>query len=371
MAKIMIIAGFDQSLVLFRRELIESWLNNGHEVVAAAPGTAVQGVLKEMGAGYYELPLERTGLNPLKDLKLFFVLLQLLKREKPDCLFLYTVKPVIYGSLAAYFRPGVKVYAMITGLGYVFTDGAEVGRVLKGLVSFLYKTALRRCSRVFFQNPDDIAVFKQLGLVQPEKIVRVCGSGVNLEYFKETPVKEGPVTFLLIARLLKEKGIYEYVEAAGKVKTDYPQTVFKMIGWDLGSSPSSIGREGLEEWRNEGFVEILGETKDVRPFIEDCSVYVLPSYREGTPRTVLEAMAMGRAVITSDAPGCRETVEDGVNGFLVPVQDADALAEAMIRFIEEPGLVKDMGRESRRLAEEKYDVHKVNAEINRTMGIMA
>ena len=371
MARIMIIAGFDQSLVLFRRELIESWLNSGHKVVAAAPGTAVEGVLKEMGAGYYELPLERTGLNPLKDLKLFFKLLQLLKQEKPDCLFLYTIKPVIYGSLAAYSRPGVKVYAKITGLGYIFTEGAEVSRMLKGLVSFLYRAALRRCRKVFFQNPDDIQEFKERGLVRVDKIVRVYGSGVNLEYFREVPVKEGPVSFLLIARLLKEKGIYEYVEAAREVKAKYPQAIFKLIGWDLGSSPSAIGQEELEKWRKEGIVEILGETEDVRPFIADCSVYVLPSYREGTPRTVLEAMATGRAIITTDTPGCRETVIEGVNGLLVPVQDAEGLASAMEKFIAQPELVGKMGRESRRLAEENFDVHRVNAEINRAMGIMA
>ena len=368
-SKIMIIAGFDQSLILFRRELIESWLNAGHAVVAAAPGRTVKGVLEEMGVGYHELPLERTGLNPLKDIKLFFKLLQIFRREKPDRLFLYTIKPVIYGSLATFFMPRLRIYSMITGLGYVFIEGSEGGRFLKQLVVFLYKTALKRNSRVFFQNPDDIAEFEQLGIVQPGKVVRVYGSGINLERFKQAPCRERPVTFLLIGRLLREKGIFEYVEAAKKVKVRYPDAVFKMIGWDLGSSPSALRRDELQKWREEGIVEILDETDDVRPFLEACSVYVLPSYREGTPRTVLEAMAVGRPVITSDAPGCLETVKEGVNGFLVPVRDIDALAETMEKFIEEPTLIRQMGRESRKLAEDKFDVHKVNEVINRVMGL--
>ena len=370
MGKVMIIAGFDQSLVLFRRELIESWLQAGSEVVAAAPGLSVEKELEQMGASYREIPLERTGLNPLKDLRLLLYLVGLIRRERPQALFLYTIKPVIYGSLAAALGwRRARVFAMITGLGYAFIEGAGSG-LLKRLVIFLYRLALGNCEKVFFQNPDDLALFKELKIVKPEKAVRVNGSGVNTAYFEFKPLPSGNTVFLIIARLLKEKGIIEFVEAARQVKELYPEAVFSLIGWDLGSSPSALGRDDLDRWQNEGLIEVYGETEDVRPYLADAHVYVLPSYREGTPRTVLEAMATGRAVITTDVPGCRETVVDGLNGLLVPVRDSKALAKAMERFIAEPGLAEKMGRESRKLAEEKFDVHQVNAKINRVMGIM-
>jgi glycosyltransferase involved in cell wall biosynthesis len=200
--------------------------------------------------------------------------------------------------------------------------------------------------------------------------VMVNGSGVNLDYYSFKPPLTGVLVFLMIARLLKEKGISEYIEAAGIVKRKYPEARFKLIGWDLGDNHSSFTKKEQENWKTEGFVEIRGPLEDVRPFLEETSVYVLPSYREGTPRTVLEAMATGRAVITTDAPGCRETVVEGTNGFLVPVRDGKSLAVAMERFIKEPDLVERMGRESRRIAEEKYDVHKVNAVINRAMDLI-
>ncbi len=371
--KVMIIAGFDRSLILFRRELIESWLQAGYEVTAAASGSEVRGPLKEMGVSYCELPLERTGLNPFKDLRLFFYLISLLRREQPDLLFLYTIKPVIYGSLAAGFglREG-QIISMITGLGYAFIDRGG-GGVLRRLVIILYRLALRKNKKVFFQNPDDRAVFTELKVVDPDKIVMVNGSGVNLSYFRyvhpEKLVDGEGRRFLLIARLLREKGIIEYVEAARQLKQLYPETAFKLIGWDLGTSPSAIEQDMVEGWRREGVVEVDGEKDDVRPDLAEAHVYVLPSYREGTPRTVLEAMATGRAIITTDVPGCRETVEEGVNGFMVPVRDSDALAAAMERFITEPALAEQMGRESRKIAEEKFDVHKVNAVINREMGL--
>ena len=369
MKKILIVAGLDLSLINFRRELIESWLEVGCNVVAAAPGRRVEKVLEGINVSYYELPLERTGLNPFKDIALLLTLVKLLKKVQPDYLFLYTVKPVIYGSLAAYWRRSCRVFSMITGLGYAFSGVAEKS-LLRKLIINLYRIALKRNEKVFFQNPDDSDTFEKFGIAKPEQIVRINGSGVNVDYFRPVPLPEGAVNYLLIARLLKEKGIVEYMEAARNVKRKYPQVRFAMIGWAFDDNPSAIGQKQVEEWRKEGMVEIFDETDDVRPFIAEAGVYVLPSYREGTPRTVLEAMAMGRPVITSDAPGCRETVVEGVNGFLVPVKNSVALAEAMERFILEPDLMHKMGAESRKIAEEKYDVHKVNEVINRAMGLL-
>lgn len=370
MAKIMIIAGLGRSLVLFRGDLIKEWQNLGHEVVAAAPGEEVKGDLEQWGVRYEPVPLKRAGLNPIKDIFLVLFLIRLLRREKPDYLFLYTIKPVIYGSLAARFLPACRVYSMVTGLGYAFTASQGRTGALKKMVTLLYRVALTGNRRVFFQNSDDAGEFVKSGILAENKVALVNGSGVNLDYYYRDSLPEGPVTFLLIARLLKEKGIVEYVEAARMVKEKYPQAVFKMIGWPLPGDPAAIEPELVEKWKKEGIVEILGETDDVRPYIAGASVYVLPSYREGTPRTVLEAMAMGRPVITTDAPGCRETVTEGVNGFLVPVKDAGALAEVMEKFILEPELVLSMGRAGRRIAEDKYDVRKVNRVINETMGLL-
>ena len=369
MARIVIIAGLASSLVRFRGDMIEEWLNLGHEVVAAAPGLSVENHFKEKGVSYFDIQLKRTGLNPVQDLSLIFRLCLLYIRTKPDYLFLYTVKPVIYGSIAAYFSPGCRVFSMITGLGMVFTEEVNKNSWLRKLVTCLYRVALKRNEKVFFQNPDDLGVFMELKVVKRDKTVMVNGSGVNLQYYRPFKLSAGPPVFLLIARMLKEKGIEEYVEAARIVKGRYPETVFKMIGWQLEGGPSVIEAVQVEQWKVEGVVEIYGETDDVRSYIAEASVYVLPSYREGTPRTVLEAMAMGRAVITTDAPGCRETVVEGVNGFLVPVKDSVALAEVMERYINEPELITKMGAASRKIAEEKYDVHKVNRVINEAMGL--
>lgn len=369
MAKIMIVAGLGSSLIRFRGDLIKSWLNLGYEVVAAAPGREVEQQLTELGVPYYSIPLKRTSLNPLTDLTLTCSLIRIIKKEKPPYLFLYTVKPVIYGSLAVLLNRKTVVYSMITGLGYALSGKPGKRTFLETLVTRLYRFALKSNKLVFFQNPDDLNAFINLNIVTADRAFQVNGSGVNVEYFSPANLPIGPPTFLLIARLLREKGIIEFIEAAKVIKTKYPETCFSMVGWSFDENPSAISAAQVEQWQGEGFVEIYGETDDVRPYIDAASVYVLPSYREGTPRTVLEAMAMGRPVITTDVPGCRETVVDGVNGFLVPVRNNEALVKAMERFIAEPGLIAQMGAESRRIAEEKYDVHKVNKVINEAMGL--
>ncbi len=369
MTKIMIVAGLGVSLVLFRGDLIKSWLKKGFKVVAAAPGTDVMVRVEDMGAIYRSIPLSRTGLNPFLDLILLFRLILLLKKEKPDFLFCYTAKPVIFGSLAAFFNRQVRVFAMITGLGYSFSNVSRKGLLLRKTVILLYRLSLYRSEKVFFQNPDDRDDFLKFKITRSEKTVLTNGSGVNIDYFSPVPLPEAPVCFLMIARLLIEKGVAEYVQAACIVKKKQPQVRFVLLGWSFADNPSAIGQVQVELWKREGIVEIYGETNDVRPYIAEASVYVLPSYREGTPRTVLEAMAMGRPIITSDAPGCRETVMDGVNGFLVPVKDSSALAKTMERLIGKPELLAQMGIESRKLAEKKYDVRKVNTLINKEMGL--
>lgn len=374
--KFLILASFASSLTGFRKPLIQALVSQGLEVHAAAPellaNKEVVTELSTMSVTCHDAPLSRTGMNPMSDLKAMFSLRRLMKAIKPDYFLGYTIKPVIYGNLAAWLASVPHRFALITGLGYTFIGGQGLKRKLVSkLAHSLYKIALSKTHKVFFQNPDDEALFKQLGLlpVNVPSIV-VNGSGVNVSQFSIAPFTEQLAPrFLLIARLLGDKGIREYVYAAEQVKLRYPDAQFDLVG-GLDVNPTSISQAELDTWIAAGTINFLGRLSDVRPTIRDCSVYVLPSYREGTPRTVLEAMSMGRAIITTDVPGCRETVKDSENGFLVPIKDAEALAKAMLKFIEQPELVASMGKRSREVAEQKYDVHKVNNHMLSEMGIV-
>ncbi len=367
--RVVVFGGYADSLINFRGPMLRAMAAKGHHVTAIAPAASpkVVAALAGMGVAYRDVPLSRTGLNPLADLWTLLQLYRLFRELRPDALLSYTIKPVIYGSLAARFAGVPAIYSMITGLGYAF--GAGRRSWVTQLAKNLYRAAIRRNRKVFFQNPDDRDFFAGEGiLARDDQPILINGSGVDLQRFVHVPFGGGASPFLLIGRLIRDKGIVEYVEAARLVKSRHPSVEFRLLG-PLDSNPSAISAEEVRAWENEGVIAYLGETSDVRPALHECAVYVLPSYAEGTPRTVLEAMATGRAVITTDAPGCRETVIDGMNGFLVPPRDAAALAEAMERMIASPGLVQQMGAAGRRMAEEKYDVVKVNAVILAAMGL--
>ena len=370
-----LVAGFSDSLIGFRKPLIIALFNKGLEVHVAAPELlANQTVILELtalGVVAHDISMQRTGMNPLADLRALLALWQLMRQIKPRYVLGYTIKPVIYGTLAAWLARVPQRFALITGLGFAFMGEEDNQRSrVRAVVQGLYRTALRHCHTVFFQNPDDEALFRQLKIVSAQANTCVVnGSGVDVAQFDVAPFsQQAAPRFLLIARLLGDKGVREYAQAAEQVKQQYPDAQFDLVGW-VDVNPNSISQAELDQWIAAGTVNFLGRLSDVRPAIQNCSVYVLPSYREGTPRTVLEAMAMGRAVITTDAPGCRETVVGGDNGFLIPVKNADALAQAMLRFIEQPELIAQMGQRSRVIAEEKYDVHKVNAQMLKGMGL--
>lgn len=369
--KVMILGSFAESLVRFRGRLIEELLKAGREVVACAPEipVAVRERLEGMGARVIEVPMRRAGLNPLSDAALLLHLVRLLRCERPDVLFAYTIKPVVYGGIAARLVGGIRFTPMITGLGYAFTSGGGLRRrVVSSLAQMLYRFALTSATRVFFQNPDDLAVFVDggiLGLGAPTQLI--AGSGIDICEFQPTPLPQAAV-FLMIGRLVTDKGVREYASAASMVRKVYPSARFLLAGW-IDENPTAITATELGEWVTSGNIEFLGKLEDVRPALNLCSVYVLPSYREGTPRTVLEAMAMGRAVVTTDAPGCRETVMPGENGFLVPSRDAASLALQLKELVAKPGLLAQLGKRSRAIAEDRYDVRKVNAEIIRGMGL--
>jgi glycosyltransferase involved in cell wall biosynthesis len=375
----LIVAGLADSLLRFRGDLIRALLARGMRVHAAAPGlsadTECGQALAAWGVTLHSLSLARTGLNPLHDLQTLVQLYRLLRRIEPTHLLAYTIKPVIYGLLAAQLAHVPASTALITGLGYAFaSEGIDRQRqAVQWVAQNLYRTALRGARRVVFQNPDDQALFLNLGLVRVPQCALVHGSGVNLELFAPTPLPplQGPIQFVLIARMIREKGIHEFLEAGRLVRLRHPQTHFHLVG-GIDSNPAAISSHELARWASEGGVTHHGQLADVRPILARSHVFVLPSfYREGIPRTILEAMAMGRPIITCDTPGCRETVQHGYNGYLVPPRDPRALAEAMLQFVEQPELLERMGVASRALAEEKYDVAKVNREMLRHMGLQA
>ena len=372
-ARVMVVGGHADSLIHFRGPLLRRLVAEGHDVTACAPdaGADVRRELAALGIAYRHVPIQRAGMNPMRDVGTVRALTALYREVQPDLVLTYTIKPVIYGSLAARLSRVPRICSLITGLGYSFGTATLRQRALNPVVQSLFRFALAHNEVVFFQNPDDLRQFVDAGLASDRQAVLVNGSGVDLEHFRVAPLPEGTPTFLLTTRLLWEKGVGEYVEAARTLKAKYPTARFRLLG-PLDPNPAAVSRAQLDAWSAEGVIEYLGSTNDVRPAIADTSVFVLPSaYREGTPRSILEAMAMGRAIITTDAPGCRETVRGDENGFLVPVSDSIALASAMERFLRDPGLVAPMGVRSRAIAEEKYDVHLVNRVMMRAMGLSA
>ncbi|WEK03793.1 MAG: glycosyltransferase family 4 protein [Candidatus Devosia phytovorans] len=344
-------------LMNFRGALIRRLVGQGHTVVALVPDytPATRATIRDMGAIPLDHGISRTGLNPWIDGRAIWKLRATLKQIAPDLVLAYTVKPVVYGIFAARLAGVKRRYALIEGLGHAFIHAGTIKqRLLQGFVSALYGFALHLTDRTLFLNADDRAEFSRRGLV-PEERSQVVGTiGVALDEWSVAPPVVEPITFLFIGRLLYEKGVAEFAAAAEMIRADFPSARFAMVG-DLDSNPSSLQRETLEDWVSRGLVEWPGHT-DVRPWIAHASVFVLPSYREGFPRATQEAMAMGRPVITTDVAGCRETVLDRVNGFLIPPRDVHALAKAMRHFLDEPALIASMGAKSRDLAEKHFDV---------------
>jgi glycosyltransferase involved in cell wall biosynthesis len=370
--RIVVVGPLAASLLAFRGELLRTMAREGHHVLGVAPedDPRVRQALAAMGVAFDTVPMRRAGLNPIRDSVTTIALMRAFRAHRAELVLAYAAKPVVYGLLAARIAGVPRRAAMITGMGSALAGGGSIAsRALARVVETLYRVALRTAHIVIFQNPDDEALFRRRGLVGRRQVIaRVNGSGVDLDRFAVAPPAPPPLTFLMIARLIREKGVHEFVEAARLVRAQHPEARFQLLG-PFDDKATGIDASRLEAWRSEGSVDYLGATDDVRPYLRAAHVCVLPSYHEGTPRSILEAMAMGRAVITTDAPGCRETVREGRNGMLVPVRDSAGLAAAMRRFIDEPELSLRMGREGRTLAEERFDVHAVNAAIIETLGL--
>ena len=358
MAKILLVSRCAWTLYNYRKELIETLIADGYTVVGGgAGGDGFEPKIEALGIPFILIPVDKKTVNPTKDLKLLLALTRWYRREKPDIVHNFTIKPVIYGSIAARLAGVPRIINTIPGLGFSFTS--EAPKWVRSVVERLYRIALSFAEFTFFQNADDRSLFIERKIVRAEKS-GIAPEWVNTERFQppEKPLRDEAdgVTFLMVARLLQEKGVAEFVEAARTIKSKHANARFLLLGGRDERNPRVIPLKDLERWNAEGVIEWLGETQDVRDILGASDVMTLPSYyREGTPRALMEAAAMGKPIITTDNVGCREVVANEVNGLLVPVRDAPALASAMNRLIAEPLTRRAMGAAGREKMLREFD----------------
>ena len=338
----------------FRAGLIRALQAAGHEVVAISPPDRWAERLAELGVRHVAVPMDSAGVSPRKDIALFLRYRRALRRLKPDVFLSYTAKPNVWGSLAAQSL-GIPTIANVSGLGTAFIREGLLTRI----VTTLYKAAFRRSATIFFQNDEDRDLFVGRRIVDGRKAVLLPGSGIDLDRFAPQPRSspgDAPFAFLMVARLLWDKGVREYVEAARLVRADHPETRFRLLGFLDVANRTAVPRSEVEAWAAEGLIDYLGDAEDVRPHLAAADCVVLPSYREGLPRVLLEAAAMGRPLIATDVPGCRHVTRDGVNGFLCAVRDPVSLARAMLRMLSlDPAGRGALGAAARAGVEADYD----------------
>lgn len=337
----------------FRRPVIAALLAQGHTVTVLAPDDDYAPKLEALGCRFIPLAMSVDGLNPVQDLKLVWRFRRIFRAERPDIVLSYTVKNNVFGAFAARLA-GVPFVPNVTGLGTAFLSG----RILQTIAEILYRGAFAALPVVFFQNDDDRALFEQRRLVRTDQARMLPGSGIDLVQFAAAPLppQDTPPTFLMIARLLRDKGVLEYVDAARRVKAEHPQARFQILGGLDAVNRTAIGKDMVDQWCRDGVIDYLGTTDDVRPFIEAAHCVVLPSYREGAPRTLIEAAAMARPLIATDVPGCRAVIDDGVSGYLCQVRSGESLAAACLKFLRAPhdGWA-EMGRAGRAKMERQFD----------------
>ncbi len=365
--KIIILGSSINSLLNFREELVKDIIKKDFKVIVSSSlsnDSSLEGV-KKLGATFKPIYLKRNSLSLSDDIKTFISLFRLIKEEKPDLVLAYGIKLIIWGGLSARLN-NVSFFALITGLGFAFQGKSFFRKQLVSVVSYLCKVSLKRAKAVIFQNKENLNKFVNKGIVEKSKTHIVNGSGVDLKKYSAKKIPNTDLKFLCIARLLGEKGLREYAIAAKIVKNQFPQVDFKLVGPEE-TSLDAISLEEVRTWSN--YIDYIGQTKDVRKYIQNCHVFVLPSYHEGLPRSTLEAMSMQRPVLTTNAVGCKETVNEGLNGFKVPIGSSKKLAQKMIWFIKNKNKIECMGKQSRIIAENKFDVHKVNKVMLRILRI--
>ena len=375
--KIVIIGTVASSFYGFRAALIYQLLLKGHSVYAFT-SEYCQYELKKielLGAIPITYELNRGGMNPLADAKATYALSKKIKEIAPDLVFSYFSKPVIFGTLAAKIAKVPRVIGMLEGLGYTFTEQPEglskKAQLIKSIQVLLYKIALPQLDNIIFLNPDDPKDLLEAYHIKVKKLDVLGGIGLDLDEYNYQPIEtiDSPISFLFIGRMLKEKGIHDFIAAAKIVKKIYPEVQFTVLGAIDSSNPGALQQSELDRLISLNIINYPGQVDNVQKWIADSHVFVLPSYREGVPRSTQEAMAIGRAIITTDVPGCRETVVEGVNGFLVEKWSPQALAEKMIYFIEHPEDIKKMGYESYKIAQDKFDADKVNKRLINMLGL--
>lgn len=367
--RIALVGTIASSIIGFRREFIMSALEQGHEVYAFATdyNQASKKLVEELGAVPIAYSLSRTGMNPLRDLIDTIRLVRIFKYIKPDLVFSYFVKPVIFGTIAAKIAGVKRRVGMLEGLGYIFTDQPEGQSAkiffLRRVQVFLYKFSFRFLDNIIFLNQDDPKDLIEKYRINIRNISILGGIGLDLTQYPYVKPSLDNVSFLFIGRLLKEKGINEFLDAAKIVKKSHPEINFTVLGGLDEENPGALKLTVLKHLTDIGLINYPGHVSDMHFRIAQHSVFVLPSYREGLPRSTQEAMATGRPIITTDVPGCRDTVVDGLNGFLVPPWNPHLLATKMLFFIENPDQIEKMGLESYHMAQQKFDAFKVNKRL--------
>lgn len=353
-----------------RAPMLRDFVARGFRVTAigAEDLPEVRNALESWDIAFEIVPLRRAGLNPLRDLGSCWHLWRTLRRLQPDLILAYTLKPVVYGMPVAWLAGIKRRFAMITGRGYAFLEGAELSRrISRRIATLLYRFSLRFADGVLFHNEDDREFFRQEKMVTPStRTRRIWGSGIDLERHAPEPLPPlgpaQPMRFLMIGRLIRDKGVNEYAEAAKILQQEGVAAECRLVG-PTDPSPNAVPADVIAEWAQTKTVDYAGASDDVRPEIAAAHVVVLPSYAEGLPRSVLEGMAAGRPVITTLVPGCRDTVEPGISGTLIPARSGSALAEAMKAFVAHPQMVERMGAAALARARERFDVNSVNSDI--------
>lgn len=365
--RILIVSPKNKTVFNFRGDLVKDMIAQGHEVMVTGPNRDFVEDIMALGVKeFIEVPFVKDNTSIKGDIAYYRQLVKVMKEKKPDMVFAYTIKPVVYGSMAAKRAKVKHIYAMVTGLGRVYTSNSLKTKIIRLITKVLYSRAFRCCDKVIFQNGDDINELVEQKYLTRSKTELVNGSGVNMERFARSPLPETPA-FLMVGRIIKEKGVMEFCEAARQVKKNHPESTFTLLG-GFDSSIGALKESDIKPYIEDGSIGFPGEVKDPVAFYGKSSVFVLPSfYREGLPRTILEAMSCGRAVITTNWPGCREAIVDGENGFLVEPKNAAQLAEKMTALIEDKGKLNAMCDAAYECCKSRYSVEIINAQMRAIM----
>lgn len=369
MKKFVLISPKNRSAYNFRGDLIKDIQAKGYDVVVTGPNKEGVDKIEALGAKFIEVPVDKNGTNPFADISYCLKLRKILKKEKADAILGYTIKPVIYGSIAGWLAGVKNRTAMVTGAGYLFASKSTKARLIQKVSFILYRIGLGVAHKVIFQNIDDLNEFVEHKLVKREKCHVVNGSGVNMSKYTPAPYPEKP-SFFFLGRLVHSKGGLDFAEAAKIVKEQNPEARFMILGKPEKNLPDAILPEELMPYVDDGTIELFPETDDIPKYYAMTSVFVLPTaYREGTPRVILEAMASARAIITTNTPGCKETVIEGENGYFVPTHDPKALADKLMIYVDNAGRIEECGRKSLEICKSKYEVSIINRNMLEIMGL--